>query len=347
MSNSKYSHSKYIVNGQLVTVASIGEDEKSNKSSKKYEVNGQLTYVSDDLKFSNFEIVNERRVVHIMKKIQQKNITQRKCYLSVDMSSSSFFSLIQGLDNSFKVLLGAHKLNKRTEGDYIVEYYNLIQQNSNLKVLAIVMDRCPKQKASLEQYNLSDNANKIRIGDDVVQIYVEVFHLFKRMMRFIIHQKIDCIDFVEIERIFHNLNDFATLCEENYLSSHSSDFEKRMTIFNCIPFLPENTEAQKFFLAFQEFFQKSMSTTHTNEISEETMSIVLENINSRNDKKLNIFFLDIKNNIIFFNENAQNTDFIPIYVTNDRLETFINSINLKNTLCIKQALLANDDILNI
>jgi hypothetical protein len=119
-------------------------------------------------------------LVQIMQKMLQQNIAQRKCCLSVDMVLSVFFSIIQGIDNSFKVLLGAHKLNHRTDWKEIT---------------------------------------------------------FSQILQF----------GETIERIFHNLGDYATLCKENYENSHSSAFEKQMTFFNCIAFLTENSETQKFF----------------------------------------------------------------------------------------------------
>jgi hypothetical protein len=109
---------KFIVNGQLMTVPLMirkqnGVNDETNENSKKYKVNGQLVFVPEFINLKEQELVTNFKIVNeIMNKIFQKNIAQRICCLSVDMGSSLLFSMIQKIDNSFKVLLGAQKLNQ-------------------------------------------------------------------------------------------------------------------------------------------------------------------------------------------------------------------------------------------
>jgi hypothetical protein len=66
-----------------------------------------------------------------------------------------------------------------------------------------------------------------------------------------------------------------------------------MTFFNCIAFLTENSETQKFFLAFQKNFNRSTTTTQSNAISKKTMEIVLTKIKNGNGDMLINFFVGI------------------------------------------------------
>jgi hypothetical protein len=54
------------------------------------------------------------------------------------------------------------------------------------------------------------------------------------------------------------------------------------------------------------------------------LEIVLTNIDDEKGDVYNSLFLNIKNNIIFFNMNVHDPDFIPIAFTNDQIDTIIN-----------------------
>jgi hypothetical protein len=253
--------------------------------------------ITDYFEEFSYSEVNPYRLELLMELIAKKNLSGKKCSLSMDSFKKQTLFFLNFIDGSGVIPLSVEE--KTNEIVNAVFYMGLLEKTLNIKILTLVCDRCSVIMKESENFKIT-NETDIKIIDNVVKIYYDPFHLYKSFMKFIIAGSTEIPEKL-LKNLFAKKKDDKTMNINTYNNSFNSEEELNLTLFNVLNDLNLNdTNEKDVFLtlkAFEELFKKQL-------LNDNLTQAILNNIKTFNS--------------LCFEEN-----FIPYSCTNDNIEKCI------------------------